>query len=151
MDRRTLLGALAAGLLAAPLAVEAQKAARVPRIGCLWPGDAARGSLGLAAFRQGLRDNGYVDGETVVTQLRSAGGDIERLSELAAELVLLNPEVIFAVTAAGAVAGEFGPSRRNSDRAYQHPSRADSETLFVAEGGDPGHADSRRPETACDF
>jgi len=84
MDRRAFLGTF--GLLATPLAAEAQQAAKVARIGWL--------SLKLAAaphmpeaFRQGLRALGYVEGRNVVIEYRDAEGKPERLPALASELV----------------------------------------------------------------
>ena len=86
MERRTFLGTLAGGLLAAPLAAEAQSAGKVARIGYL-----VGASLSLSphlheAFRQGLRDLGYVEGRNVVMEYRDA----------AAELVALKVDVIVA-------------------------------------------------------
>jgi putative ABC transport system substrate-binding protein len=93
LDRRTFVGILTIGLLAAPLAARAQQAGKVPRIGFL--------SLNLApnrhlhkAFRQGLRDLGYVEGGNIVIEHRDAGGKVEGLPALAAELVALKVDVI---------------------------------------------------------
>ena len=94
MDRRdTVLALLALG--AAPFAAEAQQATKVARIGYL--------STSLAvspqtheAFRQGLRDLGYVEGRNVVIEYRDAEGKVERLPALAAELVSLKVDVIVA-------------------------------------------------------
>src|SRR5436190_4412984 len=93
MDRRdTVLALLALG--AAPLAAEAQQAAKVARIGHLSPDLGA--SLHLRnAFLQGLRDLGYVEGRNVVIEYRDAEGKVERLPALAAELVALKVDVIF--------------------------------------------------------
>ncbi|MFI5373188.1 MAG: ABC transporter substrate-binding protein, partial [Candidatus Rokuibacteriota bacterium] len=93
MDRRVFLGVLTGGLLAAPLAAEAQQAAKVARIGYLATNLAANPHL-PEAFRQGLRDLGYVEGRNVVIEYRSAEG-IERIPALAAELVALKVDVIF--------------------------------------------------------
>jgi putative ABC transport system substrate-binding protein len=93
MDRRVFIGTLAGGLLAAPLAAEAQSAAKVPRIGYLAPNLAASPHL-REAFRQGLRDLGYVESQNVVIEYRSAEGKPERLPALAAELVALKVDVI---------------------------------------------------------
>ena len=88
MDRRTFLGTLSGSLLAAPLAAEAQQAAKIARIGYLSI-DVA-GSVHLReAFLQGLRDLGYVEGGNVVIEYRDAEGKPERLPALAAELVAL--------------------------------------------------------------
>ena len=77
MDRRTFLAGTGAVLLAAPLAAEAQQAAKVPRIGYLANNLAAAPRLD-EALRQGLRDLGYVEGRNVVIEYRSAEGKFER-------------------------------------------------------------------------
>src|SRR4029077_1728690 len=80
--------------LAAPLGAEAQQAAKIARIGYLAPNltDAHLPE----AFRQGLRDLGYVEGRNVVIEYRDAEGKYERLPALAAELVALKVDVIVA-------------------------------------------------------
>jgi putative ABC transport system substrate-binding protein len=84
-------------ILAAPLAAEAQQAAKVARIG--WMGDNPALSPQLReAFLQGLRDLGYVEGRSVVIEYRYAEGKLERLPALAAELVTLKVDVIVAAT-----------------------------------------------------
>jgi len=98
MDRRTFLGALASGLLAAPLAVEGQQAPKIPKIGWFVPGNAADFALALEAFRQGLQELGYAEGKTLVLELRYGEGLTERFSELARELVRLKVDVIVAGT-----------------------------------------------------
>jgi putative tryptophan/tyrosine transport system substrate-binding protein len=95
MDRRTFLAGTGAVLLAAPLVVEAQQAGKVARIGWLSLNRAASPSPHLTeAFRQGLRDLGYVEGRNVVIEYRDAGGNVERLPALAAELVALKVDVL---------------------------------------------------------
>jgi putative tryptophan/tyrosine transport system substrate-binding protein len=81
--------------LAAPLAAEAQQATKVARIGYLLSNPAANPHL-HEAFRQGLRDLGYVEGRNLVIEYRSAEGKLERLPALAAELVALKVDVIVA-------------------------------------------------------
>jgi putative ABC transport system substrate-binding protein len=80
-------------LIFAPLAAEAQQTGKVPRIGFLF-----FGSLGpsreLDAFRQGLRELGYTEGQNIAIEYRFAGGRAERLPELATELVRLEPDVL---------------------------------------------------------
>src|SRR6266496_1848749 len=94
MDRRdTVLALLALG--AAPLAAEAQQAAKIPRIGFLAANLAANPHL-REAFRQGLRDLGYVEGRNIVIEYRDAEGQLERLPALAAELIALKVDVIVA-------------------------------------------------------
>jgi putative ABC transport system substrate-binding protein len=83
------------GGLFGPLAVKAQQAAKVPRIGYLALDRAASPHL-IEAFRQGLRDLGYVEGSNVVIEYRDAKGKFERVPALAAELVALKVDVIVA-------------------------------------------------------
>ena len=92
MDRRAFLRALGLSLLAAPLAAEAQPVGRVPRIGFL----ANVRSSGTEAFQKGLRELGYVEGQNIIVEWRLAEGRLERLPELAAELVRLKVDVIVA-------------------------------------------------------
>jgi ABC-type uncharacterized transport system substrate-binding protein len=98
IDRRTFLAGTGAVLLASPLAPEAQPAGKVPRIGVLTTG--ALGSpeteRGLDAFRQGLRECGYVEGQNILIEYRAAGGKLERLPRLATELARLKVDVILA-------------------------------------------------------
>jgi putative ABC transport system substrate-binding protein len=102
MDRRVFLagtGAVllaSAVLLAAPLAAEGQQAAKVARIGFLSAGSPPITPHLLEAFLQGLRDLGYVEGRSLVIEYRFAEGKFERLSALAAELVALKVDVMFA-------------------------------------------------------
>jgi putative ABC transport system substrate-binding protein len=93
MDRRIFLTTVA-GLLAAPLAAEAQQAAKIARIGLLATNLAANSHV-WEDFRQGLRDLGYVEGRNVVIESRDAEGKPERFPALAAELVALKVDVIF--------------------------------------------------------
>jgi putative ABC transport system substrate-binding protein len=78
-------------LLTAPLAAEAQAPTHVQRIGVLWP---ISDDPTLEAFRQGLRDLGYVEGQNIVVEYRYAQGQDELLPALAAELVHLKVDVI---------------------------------------------------------
>ena len=95
MDRRTFIGVVAGSLLAAPLAAEGQQTAKVARIGFLFLNLAPNPHL-KEAFRQGLRDLGYVEGHNVVIEYRDAEGKLERLPALAAELIALQVDVILA-------------------------------------------------------
>jgi putative ABC transport system substrate-binding protein len=95
MLRGALAVALAVGILTSPLASGAQQAAKVWRIGYLgyaYPTEARD----LEAFRQRLRDLGYVEGKNLVIELRGADSGFERLPALAAELVSLKLDVIAA-------------------------------------------------------
>ncbi|HEV3193920.1 MAG TPA: ABC transporter substrate-binding protein [Polyangiaceae bacterium] len=88
-----------AGPLAAPLASFAQQPARIARIGYLFPGfPQGVGQVGLQAFRDGLRELGYVEGRNIQLEVRWGEGKLERLPALAAELVQLKVDVIVAAT-----------------------------------------------------
>ena len=87
-----LIAAVALGLLAAPNATAAQQPAKTPRVGLLRPG--APPDPYVEAFRQGLRDLGYVEGRTIALEYRWAEGSPARLAPLAAELVQLKVDVI---------------------------------------------------------
>ncbi len=88
-----------------PVAVEAQQAAKIARIGYL-AGDLAGSPQLPEAFRQGPRDLGYVEGRNVVIETRDAEGKRERLPALAAELVALRIDVILAVSTLEALAAK---------------------------------------------
>jgi putative ABC transport system substrate-binding protein len=96
VDRREFIGTVVGGLLAAPLAAEAQPAARTPRIGVLLPGTPATATRSprMQAFYQSLRDLGWVEGQNVIFERRYAEGQYDRLSALATELARLNVDVI---------------------------------------------------------
>ena len=95
MERRTFLVSLAGGLLAAPLAAGAQPAKRIPRIGVLLPAELASPTEpNASAFRQGLRDLGYVEGQNVVVEYRYAHGRTERYAELVGELIQLKVDIL---------------------------------------------------------
>ena len=80
---------------------EAQQPSKIPRIGYLSQGSMEIGGNLLASFRQGLRELGYVEGRTIVMELRFADGRAERIAPLARELVGLNVDV-FVVTGGAA-------------------------------------------------
>jgi len=98
LPRRTFVTLVAGGLLATPLAAEAQQVGKVARIGFLATELAAASHL-TGSFRQGLRDQGYAEGRNVVIEYRDAEGKSQRLPALAAELVALKLDVV--VTAGG--------------------------------------------------
>jgi putative ABC transport system substrate-binding protein len=87
---------LAVGALlgAASLAAEAQHAGKVYRVGVLEVVGAASNAANLGAFRQGLRELGYVEGQSFVIEYRSADGRPDRFPDLATELVRLEVDVI---------------------------------------------------------
>ena len=97
---------LSLAVLAAPLLGDAQQADTLHRIGYL---SASAGSLNspyTEAFRQGLRDLGWVEGQNIVIEYRSAGGEFDRLPALAAELTRLKVDVIVATPTPGALAAK---------------------------------------------
>ena len=85
---------LALGLLLAPLAADAQPLPKVPRIGVLSSFSFTAESHNREAFRQGLHELGYVEGQTIVLEERWAEGKLERLPDLAVELVRLQVDII---------------------------------------------------------
>jgi putative ABC transport system substrate-binding protein len=105
MDRRTFLAATGAVLLAAPLAAEAQQAGKPFRIGYIGSSSGTSQHL-VAAFREGLRDRGWVEGQNVIIEYRWAGGMAERYPTLLAELVGLKVDLIVTTTTTGALAAK---------------------------------------------
>jgi len=92
----TLIVTLILGILLAPVAAEAQRPTKVPRIGVLVPGPLPPRSLGFTGFQQGLRELGYVEGQNIIIEWRFAEGESERARELAVELVQLPVDVLVA-------------------------------------------------------
>jgi putative ABC transport system substrate-binding protein len=80
MDRRTFIGTLAGGLVAPPLAAEAQQTGKVYRVGFLWDSPTMFPDA-LEAFRRRLRDLGYVEGRTIIIEYRWTEGKPERMRE----------------------------------------------------------------------
>jgi ABC-type uncharacterized transport system substrate-binding protein len=89
------LGAL---LLALGVPVDAQQPKKISRVGYLAAVSAAADAPRLEAFRQGLRDLGYIEGQNMIIEYRHESGGFERLPELVAELVGQKPDVLVAVT-----------------------------------------------------
>jgi putative ABC transport system substrate-binding protein len=90
IDRRTFIGTLAGGILAAPFTTFAQQPTKLPRIGVLGNEDAPP----WEGFRQGMRDLGYVDSRNVTMEWRWSEGKTDRMPALAIELVQLKVDVI---------------------------------------------------------
>ena len=99
MDRRAFVVLVAGSILAAPHAVEAQDVAKIPRIGML---GGAPGPL-VDAFKQGLRELGYIEGQNIVVEARWADSP-EKLPALAADLVRLKVDVIVASSQSAVIA-----------------------------------------------
>jgi len=100
MRRREFITLLGGGAVAWPLAARAQQPAKVPRIGII--DDAPIWDY----FRQGLRDLGYVDGQNVIIEYRSAQGEPERLAQAARELAAIPVDVIVEFGSPGAQAAK---------------------------------------------
>jgi len=97
MSLRTLIGlAFLLAIVVAGPPIDAQPATGMPKIGFLGTTTQVRIAPNLAAFRQGLRELGYIEGKGVLLEVRLADGAVERLPQLARELVALKPDVIVA-------------------------------------------------------
>jgi ABC-type uncharacterized transport system substrate-binding protein len=92
-------------LLTVAVKAEAQQPKKVPRIGLLSPYSLSA-AVRIEAFWQGLRDLGYVEGQNIVIEHRYAEGNLDRLPALAAELVRLKVDVIFAMTTPAVLAAK---------------------------------------------
>jgi putative ABC transport system substrate-binding protein len=103
-DRRHFLTGLG-GLLVSPLVAGAQPAGKVPRVGLLLASSPGP-SREVDAFQRGLRELAYIEGRNIAIDYRYARGQVERLPELAAELVRLNPDVIVAPYTPAALAAK---------------------------------------------
>jgi putative ABC transport system substrate-binding protein len=97
MSKLLVSVALSAMLVAPGLPAQAQQPGRVPRIGFLGATSSSANAARVEAFLQGLRDLGYVEGKNIIIEYRYAEGKAGRLSELTAELVRLNVDVIVSV------------------------------------------------------
>jgi putative ABC transport system substrate-binding protein len=103
LQRATTLGLSLGGFApwagCALVPAASRQPAKMPRIGYLEQGPRPiEGSASLAAFRQGLRELGYVEGQNISLEYRNAEGHLDRLPHLAAELVCLNVNVIITAT-----------------------------------------------------
>jgi putative tryptophan/tyrosine transport system substrate-binding protein len=94
MDRRHLLAMLGGIAIAWPLAARAQKLGKVYRIGILEAIPAAQNAANLDALRRGLRDLGYVEGQNLIIEYRSADGRAELFPDLASELTRLEVDLL---------------------------------------------------------
>ncbi len=117
-----LLKMVAVMLLALSGIAEAQPATKIPQIGYLEGGPQSRHAARIEAFRQGLRDLGYVEGKNIVIEWRFADAKLDRLPALAAELVHLNVELI--------VTGGSAPTRAAKEATPKIP-------IVMANDNDP--------------
>jgi ABC-type uncharacterized transport system substrate-binding protein len=102
MERRAFLTMVAGGLLAAPVAAEAQPGTKAPRVGFVEAGSRSANQHFLDAFRQGLRDLRYIEGQTIFIEDRWADGRPDRFPELIADLIRLKVDVLVVASTPGA-------------------------------------------------
>ena len=100
--RKVFLLSFALGFLAVPLSVDSQQPAKIPRIGFVASGSPSTNPHLIEAFRQGLRGLGWAEGQNLAIEYRWAEGRLERLPDLASELVRLKVDMIVAVATPGA-------------------------------------------------
>ena len=104
IDRRAFIGSLSGGLLAAPLAAEAQQAGKVYRLAIVYAVGPVE-KIAEPVLLPELRRLGYVEGQNLVVERRAGVGDRKGYPDLAREVVALKPDVIFATS--GRVAAAF--------------------------------------------
>jgi putative tryptophan/tyrosine transport system substrate-binding protein len=102
MTPKILIWLLATVLLTTAPPAQAQQPAKLPRVGLLFFG--SRNQPHLAAFKQGLSDLGYVEGKNITFEYRYAEGDVNRLPDLAVQLVQLKVDVIVTTSNEGGLA-----------------------------------------------
>src|SRR5262249_37577641 len=129
MNKR-LLCLLTLLFLATGTFAEAQQTRKVARIGFLNAPPLASISARIEAFRQGLRELGYVEGKNIVIEYRSAEGKAERVPDLAAELVRLKVDVIVSC---GPTSTPIKPRRRRA----RFPSSWHSMMTLLVRGSSP--------------
>lgn len=96
MNKQIVTVALSFVLFTLGVSARAQQPTKIPRIGYLDAVPLAGNAVRTEAFRQGLRELGYVEGKTIVIEWRSAEGKLDRLPALAAELVRLKVDILFS-------------------------------------------------------
>src|SRR5918996_4909776 len=116
--------AVGAMLFALSFPTEAQKVKRVPRIGILAGQSPSAASSRVEAFRKGVVELGYTEGKNIAIEYRYADGQLERLPDLAAEIVHLEVDVILALGTPAARAAK----------------QATTTIPIVVTGGDPDRA-----------
>ena len=110
MRRRDLLAVLGGAAVAAPVAARAQQKA-MPVISYLAPDAPSASASGIAAWREGLAQSGFLEGRNVVVEYRSGSGDYGRMPALAAEFVAQHVDLIMAASLPAAVAAKSATPR----------------------------------------
>ena len=108
--RRQFITLIGGGAAAWPLAARAQQSGKLPKIGLLGSGTAAVQGPWVAAFVQRMRELGWIEGRTVVLEVRWAEGRPERFTEIAAEFVRFKVEVIMTYGTAAVIAAKQATS-----------------------------------------
>ena len=106
MRRREFVSGLGGAVVAWPLTAAAQTQKKIPRVGYIVSGTPSSARQSLEAFRQGLRDLGWVEGQTIALEFRFLEGRAERAPELVAELIRLDLDVLVAAGSAAALAAK---------------------------------------------
>ncbi len=135
MSKRIFATTLASVILLFVCRAEAQQPTKIPRIGYLDAVSLAANSARIEAFRQGLRELGYVEGKNIVIEWRSAEGKFDRLPALAAELVRLKVD---AIVTTGATANRAAKDATNAIPIVMAQDRDPVGNGFVASLARPG-------------
>ncbi|HKG99623.1 MAG TPA: ABC transporter substrate-binding protein [Bradyrhizobium sp.] len=110
MQRRDFMTLIGGAAVTLPLAARAQKPTKMTRVGILATAN-PRSTSFYQAFELRLRDLGYIEGQNIAFEYRNAGGDVDRLAGLAAELVNLNSDLIVTSTDLATRAAKHATSR----------------------------------------
>ena len=116
MRRREFITFLGGAAVGWPLAVSAQTQPKIPRVGCVVSSTPTLAKPNIEAFRQALGELGYVEGQSILLEIRWAEGHLERMPELVAELVGLKVDVLLAGPPPAAVAAK----NANPDHPHRH-------------------------------
>jgi len=106
MERRAFISGITVGLLAAPLAADAQQPGKVYRVGYMSVVSRQSAAPLMSIFLRALRDLGWIEGQNLLVEWRWADGKVERLSGFAAELAKLNVDLIVAPQSDSALAAK---------------------------------------------
>jgi putative ABC transport system substrate-binding protein len=106
VSRRKFILLLAGTALCWPIAAAGQTPRKMPRVGYIIGSTLEAGEHIFEAFRQGLREQGYIEGETIQLEVRWAEGRSERIPALVAELVDLNVDVLVVANSPAALAAK---------------------------------------------
>src|SRR6516165_10612655 len=97
LTRRGVIAGLTSLLAARQRSSAQQTPAKLPRVGWIWAGRSAGNPTEVAGFRQGLKDLGYIEARNIVVDYRFAEDRRDRVPDLVAELLELQPDVVVAL------------------------------------------------------